>query len=304
MKKIKSIGILFLVIILGTQTFAQKNYPLPPAPIFSDLLLRTILYEDGRFKPPEAYGYFFSDDKGKLKVIHEGNEIAEYDWRASPAFPPKYVIDGFDITKGKNNALGLYLKKAGNYELHFQNSDGSTFYIFPFKVSASGGDDPYNPQKKLRREGAWNDYAYLYKTTKNEQARWDFRVWVRSKDSKMRQAKSYLRLYRDSDNQLVAIGNSNFRLEGDWKRQYLELKKPGKKNAKGEYYDNRTIYAKDKLQDGGYSLKFYIDENLYGTYKFQVKGGEIQHQDRQVRSSTDPKNYIEGGKREFWLKRQ
>ena len=293
------VSILVLVIGISIQSLAQSNPT--PAPVFSDLLANVYLRDKGQFKPSSMYAYFLSGDKGALKVLHNGNEIAEFSFRIEIYTAPRYTIDGFELIKGKNDTLGLMLKKPGQYELVYY-SGGTKFYSFPFELEIKDSGDPYKPNKRILLNGAWNDYAYLHRNKNNK---WEFRVFMRSDDGILKQTKGQVLMINDKDKKVVAVGSSGFRREGAWRRQDLPLQKPGKVNAKGEYYSNSDLYAdRDKFEDGTYTMKFTTDGKLYGSYKLTVKGGEIQLQDRQIRSSTDPTNFIEGGGKEFWLKRQ
>ncbi len=291
-----------LFLALALQVPAQDTYK--PAPVFSHLLSDVSVDDEGRFKLHSMYAYFLNGEKGTLKVLREGNEIAEFSFRISPYKPPQYEILGYELVSGKNDVLGLKLEVAGNYELVYYSGD-QEFYRFPFELVVKKSSDPYNPKKLILLNGDWNDQAYLLRTSTESHGKWDFKLYVRSDDGKYNQSKSYLRLIRDADKKLVAVGSSNFRRERRWTRQTLTLQKPGKTNSSNEYYDNQELLAnRDKFADGSYTLNLFMDEQLYGAYKFTVKDGEIQPQGRQVRESTDPLRFIEGAGSAFWMKKQ
>ncbi|NNE98575.1 MAG: hypothetical protein HKN25_06110 [Pyrinomonadaceae bacterium] len=301
MKKTLQISVSLVVLSLAMQTAAQEKYS--PAPVFSDLLSNVYLRSNGQFKPSSIYAYFLSGDKGQLKVIRDGSEIAEFSFRIEPYTAPKYTIDGYELVKGKNDSLGLMLKEPGNYKLEYY-AGGVKFYSFAFELVV-GKTDPYQPKKLMFLNGPWNDYAYLYKTNNESHGKWEFRVFMRSDDGSLQQTKGQVLLIRDKDKKVVAVGSSAFRREAAWRRQDLTLQKPGKKNARGEYYSNQDFYAnREKLADGSYTLEFKTDGKLYGAYKFVVNAGKVQMQGNQVRKSTDPLNFIEGGGREIWMKKQ
>ncbi len=294
--------ILFIFILAFSSQLIGQDTP-KPTPVFSELLSNVYLRDNGQFKPASIYAYFMEGEKGQMKVLRNGIEIAEFSFRIEPYTAPKYTIDGYELVKGKNDSLGLMLKDAGKYELVYY-ANGAKFYSFPFELII-GASDPYKPKKLMLLNGAWNNYAYLYKTNNEAQGKWEFRIFMRSDDGSYQQVKSQVLLIRDKDKKLVAVGSSNFRTEAGWTRQDMTLQKPGKKYAQGEYYSNQDFFAnREKLEDGGYTLNFTTDGKLYGAYKFTVKAGEIQLKDRQVRSSTDPTAFIEGGGREFWMKKQ
>ncbi len=236
-----------------------------------------------------------------MKVLKDGTEIAEFEFRVEPSIAPKFTLDDFELTSGKNDPLGLILKEPGRYELAYY-ANGAKFYSFPCELEISSGSDPYKPQKLTRLNGPWNKYAYLYKTSSESHGKWEFRVFVRSDDGSLQQSKGQVLLTRDSDKKLVAVGFSAFCKEARWTKQELVLEKPGVKNPQGEYYNNTGLLANsDKFEDGTYTASLNIDGKLYGIYKFAVKAGNIQLQGQQIREATDPTIFIEGGRQEIWL---
>jgi len=300
MNKIIKTSVLLSILLFTTQIFGQATPN--PAPIFSELLSSVYLRSNGQLKPPRFYAYFLKGDKGKMKVLYNGSEIAEFSFSIEPYTAPKYTIDDFNLVSGKNDVLGLKLKEAGKYELEYYAS-GAKFYSFPFELVV-GKSDPYKPKKLRLLNGAWNKYAYLHKTNNESHGKWEFRIFMRSDDGSLQQTKGQVLLIRDKDKKVVAVGGSGFRREAAWKRQDLTLQKPGKVNAKGEYYGNQDFFAnREKLNEGGYTLNFQINGKPYGIYRFTVKSGEIQMQGNQIRESTDPIHFIEGGGREIWLEK-
>ena len=304
MDKIIITGALLLIVGFQIQISAQSTHPFPAAPVFSDLLSGVRLETGGRFKPSSMFAYFMTGKKGTMKVLLNGSEIAEFSFRSDIYTVPKYEIDGFELIKGKNDALGFKLKQSGKYELAYYIG-GVKFYSFPFDLKV-GAADPYSPKKLILLNGAWNKYAYLSKSSKEAHGKWEFRVFARSNDGSLKQTKAWVRVIRDSDKKVVAIARNNFRREATWRKQTFTLKKPGKLNPKiNEYYSNKDFLAnRDKFTDGGYTINLYMDKALYGAYKFTVKGGKIQYQGNQLRESTDPKLFIEGGGKEIWVEKQ
>jgi hypothetical protein len=293
-----------LILTLGTQVFGQEKPNYTPAPVFSDLLTNVYVRKSGEFKPGDLSAYFMTDTEGQLKVLRNGTEIAEFSFRIAPYKPPKYTIEGYSLVTGKNDVLGLMLKQSGNYELAYY-AGGTKFYSFPFELVIKDNGDPYKPKKLMVLNGPWNNYAFLRKTSDESHGKWEFRVFMRSDNGDYQQTKGQVLMIRDRDQKLVAVGGTGFRREPFWRRQDFTLQKPGKKNAQGEYYSNQDLYAnKDKFEDGDYTLNFTIDGKLYGAYKLTVKDGGIQPQGRQVRTTTDPLKFIEGGGRDFWLEKQ
>ena len=186
MNKLIKMSLLFLIFAFGTKVFGQATPN--PAPVFSDLLSNVYLRSNGQMKPIRTYAYFLPGDKGQLKVLRGGSEIAEFSFRISPFTAPKYTIDGYDLVKGKNNSLGLMINEPGNYELEYY-ANGAKFYSFPFEVVIKNSGDPYKPKKIRLLNGAWNNYAYLHKT-KMDPAKWEFRVFLRNETGDYKQTKT------------------------------------------------------------------------------------------------------------------
>lgn len=271
-----------------------------PAPVFDDLLGAVQLRDNGLFKPHSIYAYFMPADKGRMVVLKDGAEVAEFSWRCSVYTAPKFEIEGWELVKGKNHDLGFVMDQAGQYELAFFTA-GKKFYSFPFTLRLLGGNDPYQSKKVRLMDGDWSQFAFLSKTSPEGHGKWKFGIYVRSEDGSLQQSKGQVRLVRLADNKVVAVGSSNYRREASWTKQSMELQKPGKKNDKNEYYSNQTLYAnKEPLQDGDYLLKYLQDGKVYGSYKFSVAGGKPQDQGRQVRGS-DPLRFLEGGGKTTWI---
>ena len=73
---------------------------------------------------------------------------------------------------------------------------------------------------------------------------------------------------------------------------------------------NAHLTAADLLhEDGKYLVRLTLDGKLHGEYPFEVKGGRIQFQGRQIRENTDARDYIvdylSGGRySSWWIKRE
>jgi hypothetical protein len=93
-----------------------------------------------------------------------------------------------------------------------------------------------------------------------------------------------------------------FRLEPRWLKADLLLRPAG--GDKGSY-----LKAADLLrEDGRYAFRLTMDGKRYGEYAFDVKGGRIQFQGKQVREKTEPMthivDYLSGGRySSWWIKR-
>ena len=292
---------LVLSIGIGASLQAQTQHPLPPSATHSNVMSSFRIKKDGLFQLIGGYGYFFTHDKGIIKFLRDGEEIAEYSFRVRPSTPPFYEYWSVEILKGKNDAVGHVIKKGGSYELAFYMG-GKKFHSHIFELEIKGSGDPYSSKKRYIAKGDWNDYAFLYRS---KSKRLTFFAFMQSDNGELQPSKGKIVITRDSDGKIVAVDKTPFRREGWWKRFAFIIQKPGeKKDRRGLFDGKEWRMDQDKFEDGGYTLQFDVDEKPYGTYKFTVKDGEIQQRGRQVRESTDPLRFIEGGRNQFWLKKK
>lgn len=186
---------------------------------------------------------------------------------------------------------------AGDYVMEWY-LEGDQFYRFPLSVEVAESDDAYNPEVRYFINGPWSDYVYLY--IPNETSTPMFSIWLRDKAASPGDWKEHqLNISVKRGGQEIAYwpnpngGAHPVDLKPWWERLDMALDDPG----------NEVFYARD-LKDGSYTVTVTLDEATYGEYAFSVKGGAIQHQERQVRESTNPLEYIEGGPERFFMKRK
>jgi hypothetical protein len=193
---------------------------------------------------------------------------------------------------------------AGDYVLEFA-ADDKPFQRFPFSVSAVKSDDPYQAAgNRYFIDGAWSEYGNLYYQRNDPQSSFVFTTWVQ--DRAGREAKKSvpyeIKLVRVRGNQVLGEESGTLRLEPRWLTATLYFRPIGDKNS--------FLKAGEVLnEDGAYRIRLAIDGNPYGDYPFTIKGGRIQLQGRQLRESTDPRDYITdqiaGGRyTSWWLKRE
>ena len=297
----KNITLMFaMVLALSIQTFAQRNFEYPPAPLFSNILQTVEINRQGELDFNPVYVYFLPSDKGKIRVLHEGNELGVYTFIATPGDSSGnlFKLSNFDWTGNGIDPRGMKLKSGGNYELVYE-TNGKPFYRYAFKLDKSKSD-PYNPTSEFVVRGDIENYAYLIKNG----SEWKFKFWLRNDVYKRK--FGFIEVFKDGKK----IGESDtakmpLTVDKQWKRFEYGVINPivisGKGTTFGEKRRGGGSLNFETLKDGTYTIKFTLDGKLHGTYKFDMKGGEIQFQDRQIEGS-DPLRYIEGGGEAFWVK--
>lgn len=296
---------------------AQK--PCAPGVSFWKLLDEVgIGYKDGRLAlgrlyavclPPPAkqsasnYPYD-PDGGGKLSTsvkTADGQTLNTYVWYAE-SIGGLWELSRYKVLGGYEAVKPL---APGNYVLEFAIED-KPFYRFPFSVAMMKSDDPYAPEgNRYFIEGAWNEYGNIYYQRNDPQSSLKFTAWVQdkaghlNKDSVPYEAK----LINARDGRTLGIDSGTLRLEPRWLKAELNFKPSG-----GD--PNAYLKAGDLLrEDGRYSVRLTINNKLYGTYPFVVKGGRIELQGKQIQEKTDPMvyivDYLSGGRyTSWWIKRE
>ena len=244
------------------------------------------------------------DGGGKLTTLvktADGKLLNTYVWYAE-SIGGLWELSRYKVLGGYEAVKPL---TAGNYVLEFAIED-KPFCRFPFSVVVIKSDDPYAPQgNRYFIEGAWNDYGNIYYQRNDPQSSLIFTTWVQDKVGHLNKSSVpyELKLINQRDGRVLAADNGTLRLEPHWLKAELNFRPSG-----GDA--NSYFKAGDLLrEDGRYSIRFTINNKLYGAYLFVVKGGRIELQGRQVRENTDPLlyivDYLSGGRyTSWWIKRE
>lgn len=252
---------------------------------------------------------FLPADEGTADLYRDGERVASYTWDKYTGRTPFTNIGRLQMTWPESDfsVLGYSLDQGGRYEIVY-SADGEPFWKMPFTVTMTGSGDPYNPDPQIRLDGLWNDHAYILHDP-DEYGEWQFKLWLHPEDFDASQ-NAYVRITADGSSTPVLIGGSKQSgagsiTNGNWQRKDFELMRPGKLNARGEYYDNRSFRANEEtLPDGGYTATFYLGDEVYGRYPFTVSDGAIVPTGAQAPDYADPMTRIDGGGAAVWVYRQ
>ena len=244
------------------------------------------------------------DGGGKLATVvksADGKVLNTYVWYAE-SIGGLWELSRYKVLGGYESVKPL---AGGNYSLEFTLED-KPFYRFPFSVVVAKNEDPYAAAgNRYFIEGAWNEYGNIYYQRNDPQSSLTFTTWVQDKVGHQNQSSVpyELKLVSARDGRVVGVDNGTLRLQPRWLKADLYFKPSG-----GD--KNAYLKAGDLLrEDGRYTVQLTINNKLYGTYPFVVKGGRIELQGRQIREKTDPMNYIvdylSGGRyTSWWIKRE
>ena len=244
------------------------------------------------------------DTGGKLSTIvkrTDGTVLNTYVWYARNSVG-LWELNGYKVVGGHEAVKPL---AAGDYVLEFAMGD-RPFYRFPFSVVEMKSDDPYMPPgARYFIEGAWNDYGNIFYQRNDPESSFRFTTWLQEKSGReTKRSVSYeVKVVRERDGKMLAEDAGTLRLETRWlKVDFLLRPAGGDKNA---YFKVGEVLR----EDGGYSVRFALDDKPYGRYPFNVKGNRIQFQGRQIRENTDPMRYIVdylygGHYTSWWIQRE
>lgn len=319
-KKIFSATLLLVTAISFKAVYAQTpEAPCTPGIGFWNLLGSvSVGYVSGRLSIDKLYSpclpspgkqstsnYAYDPDVGgKLTTVvktADGKVLNTYVWYAS-RIGGLWELSHYKVIGGHQSVMPL---TAGSYVLEFA-ADDKPFYRFPFTISEGKNEDPYQPAgTRYFIDGAWNEYGNTFYQRNDPESVLKFTTWVRDKAGKQATTLTpyELKLVNLKDGKVVGEDAGSFKLEPRWQKADLLLHPAG-----GD--KNSYLKAGDLLRtDGRYGYRLTIDGKPYGTYPFEVKGGRIQFQGKQIREKTDPMivivDYLSGGRyNSWWIKRE
>jgi len=254
---------------------------------------------------PSASNYPYDPDGGgKLSTVlkrADGQTLGTYVWYAE-SIGGLWELSRYKVLGG---AAAIKPLSQGAYVLEFALED-KLFQRFPFSVVEVRGDDPYStPGQRYFIEGDWNDYGNLYYQRNDPASSLSFTTWMQEKagHETKRSVPYEMKLVRESDGKVLATDTATLRLEPRWLKAGFSFRAVGG--------DPNSYYKAGELlkEDGAYSFRLTLDGKPSGAYPFNVKGGRVQMQGRQLRSGGDPllyiTDYMSGGRyTSWWIKRQ
>ncbi len=285
--------------------------PFPPALLFSTLLNEGIrLHQNGELqygditaiflptktKSGEAVSYGLEDEHFSLTTtIYDAsdNVIATMAWD-SPAYRVSSSNPWFRTIHPTTERTGDISKmKPGEYRIEFL-VEGDLFYVFPFSVVELVKGDPYSPEKIYGINGAWNDYGYIYIADNIPERPFRWKQWLRNENPNpavTSHTPTITGVVKRNGTVIGTLPKISYNLKRAWTRFDF-----GFDNSEGYPLKGGDILG----VDGTYEISMTVDGTT-SVYSFDVQGGAIRHQGRQVREETEPVDFIEGGRDAWWV---
>jgi len=319
-RKLIGPGLLLFTAFSFSAVHAQTTQPpcIPGISFWNLLGSVSVGYVDGRLNIDKVYApclptpakqststYEYDPDVGgKLSTViktADGKSLNTYVWYGE-TIAGLWELSRYKVVGGYQAVKPL---TAGNYVLEFAAND-KPFYRFPFTIIEGKNEDPYQPAgTRYFIEGPWNEYGNIFYQRNDPESSLRFTTWVQDRTGKPATASTpyELKLVSLKDGKVVGEDSGSFRLEPRWQKADLLLRPAG---------GDKTSYLKagELLRaDGRYAFRLTMDGKPYGTYPFEVMGGRIQFQGKQIAEKTDPMNvivdYLSGGRyTSWWIKRE
>lgn len=253
--------------------------------------------------PQSTDSWKYNATDGKLTATlttDQGKALGEYRFHARQTRGVFWLLGSHQVTTpGGGTGNDIKITSAGNYLLQFAVED-KPFYKFPFSVAVQTSGDEFDPGKRYYLDGDWSKMGYLFYGGANPKSSIEFKTWLRDKNKTdaFRSDKVDIRVIRSSDKKVVAVSGtrsngSTYQLKPTWVRYSFVLHTP--KTVE-------PISAADILKnDGNYHVEVVVNGSNTARFPFSIKDNKIPKTGRQIRESTDPKIYVEGGRDAWWL---
>lgn len=230
----------------------------------------------------------------------DGTELARYDFWAHQRPAPYWFVDDAWVTDLRTEERvegGSLPVQPGDYVVDYF-LDSGRFYTFAFSVNTLESDDPFRPQTFWFLDGPWRDWGALTYANADPDSSLNWVIFLHNRGREASTNTRFdVRVTRDADGSVVCGTRSgmSWNLNREWKSHRFEMVSP----------DQRPFRAKDLLaRDGAYTLVMAVNGEHYGTWRFNVAGGQLQHAGRAVRGAVDPLGFIEGGPDQWWYVRE
>jgi hypothetical protein len=245
-----------------------------PAAEFQSLLNMRFYEEPGGFLVENIEIVFAPPgQKGTLSINkNTGEEVLSLPLRMEPFgnFPAfaNLMPDG-----GPGN---IRIGQAGDFVMTVKLG-GQVITSFPFSLKLEQGNDPYNPQKRFIREGPWRDWGFISVPMDDSTPNINFNFWISLRELPAGMNNPRVNVHLLQGAQEIGITRSPIvPTYIDWSYYSKELVTPAGLAPGSPHY----LTMADLKKDGDYSVVLKANGQAIKSYKFQIKGGQIQRPDQ------------------------
>lgn len=214
----------------------------------------------------------------------DGTEVATVPLRLVPFgnFPAfaNLVPDG--------NPGGIRLNQAGDFVMTIKVGNEVVTRL-PFSLKLEQGNDPFNPQQRFVRDGPWRDLGFISVAMDDLTPNINFNFWLSVRELRAGMSNPRVNVHLLLGTQEIGITRSPVVPSYiDWQFFTKELVTPSGLAPGSPHY----LTMADLKKDGDYTIALKANGQTIKSYRFQVRGGQIQRPE-QSRLDYEPRaNFI------------
>jgi hypothetical protein len=150
---------------------------------------------------------------------------------------------------------------------------GEVITTMSFSLKEERGNDPYNPQTRFVRDGLWKDLAYISVPMDDSSNNISFSWWISLRELPAGMSNPRVNVHLMQGAKEIGITRSPIVPSYiDWQFFSKELVTPGGIAPGNPHY----LTMADLKKDGEYSIILKANGQPIKSYRFQIKGGQIQ----------------------------
>jgi hypothetical protein len=154
---------------------------------------------------------------------------------------------------------------------------GEVITQMPFSLKEERNNDPYNPQTRFVREGLWRDHAFISAPVADPSGHIFFHFWISLRELPAGISSPRLNVHLMHGTQEVGVTRSPIVPSYiDWSFFSKDLVTPAGLAPGSPHY----LTMADLKKDGEYAIVLKANGQPVKSYKFQIKGGQVQRPDQ------------------------
>lgn len=141
----------------------------------------------------------------------------------------------------------------------------------PFSLKEERGNDPYNPQRRFVREGMWRDSAFISAPVDDPSGHIFFHWWMSLREVPVGVSRPLASLHLLHGTKEIGTTRSGF-LPSTFDWGFFSKDLVTVVNVPNPHY----LTMADLTRDGEYTMVLKMGGQPVKSYKFQVRGGQVQ----------------------------
>jgi hypothetical protein len=194
------------------------------------------------------------------------------EWRVPLRYEAYQQFPAFGNLVPAGGPGGILIDQAGDFMMTVKLG-GAVITQMPFSFKLEEGNDPFNPQKRYVREGPWRDWAFISVPMDDLTPNINFNFWISAREFPAGVKSPKVNVHLMLGNQEIGVTRSPIVPSYiDWTFYTKELVTPAGLAPGSPHY----LTLADLKKDGDFTIVLKANGQPLKSYKFQVKGGEIQ----------------------------